>query len=56
MATLRDTEMRGRRHALDTELTPALPDAQVRAAMAAFYKSNEGYALQQASQGVWCTI
>ena len=38
-----------RRHALDTELTPALPDAQVRAAMAAFYKSNEGYALQQAS-------
>ena len=37
------------RHALDTELTPALPDAQVRAAMAAFYKTNEGYALQQAS-------
>jgi cyclopropane fatty-acyl-phospholipid synthase-like methyltransferase len=37
------------RHALDTELTPALPDAQVRAAMAAFYKTNEGYAHQQAS-------
>jgi len=37
------------RHALDTELTPALPDAQVRAAMAAFYKSSEEYALQQAS-------
>ena len=52
MSTSRDTEMRSRRggrHALDTELTPALPDAQVRAAMAAFYKSNEGYALQQAS-------
>ena len=38
-----------RRHALDSELTPALPDARVRAAMAAFYKSSEGYALQQAS-------
>jgi ubiquinone/menaquinone biosynthesis C-methylase UbiE len=40
---------RAPRHALDTELTTAVPDARVRAAMAAFYKSNEGYALQQAS-------
>ena len=37
------------RHALDAELTPAVPDSQVRAAMAAFYKSSEGYARQQAS-------
>jgi SAM-dependent methyltransferase len=36
-------------HALDAELTPVVPDAEVRAAMAAFYKSNEGYAAQQAS-------
>jgi len=42
-------ENRAPRHALDAELTRALPDAQVRAAMAEFYKSNEGYALQQAS-------
>lgn len=42
-------EDRTPRHALDAELTPALPDAQVRAAMAEFYRSNEGYALQQAS-------
>ncbi len=40
----------GPRHALECELEDArLPDARVRAAMAAFYKSNEGYALQQAS-------
>jgi len=37
------------RHALDSELTPQLPDARVRDAMAAFYKSSEGYARQQAS-------
>jgi SAM-dependent methyltransferase len=37
------------RHALDGELTPALPDSRVRAAMAAFYKNSEGYANQQAS-------
>ena len=35
------------RHALDCELTPQLPDARVRAAMAAFYKTSEGYAQQQ---------
>lgn len=37
----------GPRHALDGELTPELPDARVRAAMAAFYKTSEGYARQQ---------
>ena len=37
------------RHALDTELTPAVPDSRVRAAMAEFYKSSEGYAHQQGS-------
>lgn len=37
------------RHALDCELTPEVPDARVRDAMAAFYKSSEGYAHQQAS-------
>jgi len=37
------------RHALECNLYPRVPDARVRAAMAAFYKSNEGYALQQAS-------
>lgn len=37
------------RHALDSELTPTVPDSRVRAAMAAFYKSSEGYAHQQAS-------
>ena len=35
------------RHALDAELTPVVPDARVRAAMAEFYKSSEGYAHQQ---------
>ena len=35
------------RHAVDCELTPQLPDARVRAAMAAFYKHSEGYAQQQ---------
>lgn len=38
-----------RRHALDCELTPEVPDARVRDAMAAFYKTSEGYARQQAS-------
>lgn len=37
------------RHALDCELTPKVPDARVREAMAAFYKSSDGYARQQAS-------
>lgn len=37
------------RHALDCELTPEVPDARVREAMAAFYKSSDGYAHQQAS-------
>jgi SAM-dependent methyltransferase len=37
------------RHALDSELTPEVPDARVRAAMAAFYKNSEGYACQQAT-------
>lgn len=37
------------RHALESELTPQVPDARVRAAMASFYKSSEGYAHQQAS-------
>jgi SAM-dependent methyltransferase len=37
------------RHALESELTPEVPGAHVRAAMAAFYKSSEGYAHQQAS-------
>ena len=39
----------GPRHALDCELTPQLPDARVRAAMAAFYKTSEGYAQQQST-------
>lgn len=39
----------GPRHALDCQLTPQLPDARVRAAMAAFYKTNEGYAQQQST-------
>jgi SAM-dependent methyltransferase len=37
------------RHALDSELTPEVPGARVRGAMAAFYKSSEGYACQQAT-------
>ena len=37
------------RHALDSELTPEVPDARVRDAMAAFYESSEGYAHQQAT-------
>jgi len=37
------------RHALDSELTPEVPDSRVRDAMAAFYKSSEGYAHQQAT-------
>ena len=37
------------RHALETELTSEVPGAHVRAAMAAFYKSSDGYAHQQAS-------
>lgn len=37
------------RHALESELTPAVPGEHVRAAMSAFYKSSEGYAHQQAS-------
>ncbi len=37
------------RHAVECELTPQLPDARVRAAMAAFYKHSEGYAQQQGS-------
>lgn len=37
------------RHALESDLTPEVPGADVRAAMAAFYKSNEGYAHQQGS-------
>jgi SAM-dependent methyltransferase len=37
------------RDALDSELTPKVPDARVRNAMAAFYKSSEGYACQQAT-------
>jgi SAM-dependent methyltransferase len=36
-------------HALESDLTPVVPDAEVRAAMAAFYKSNDRYAHQQAS-------
>lgn len=35
------------RHALECELTPDLPDARVRQAMARFYKDSEGYARQQ---------
>ena len=35
------------RHALDSELTPEVPDSRVRDAMAEFYKSSEGYARQQ---------
>ena len=55
MSASKDTEMCRRtvRTALVTRssasLTPQVPDARVRAAMAAFYKSNEGYAHQQAS-------
>jgi SAM-dependent methyltransferase len=37
------------RHALESALTPQVPDSHVRAAMASFYKSSEGYAHQQAS-------
>ena len=37
------------RHALDAELTPVVPDSRVRAAMAEFYKSSDGYAHQQGS-------
>jgi SAM-dependent methyltransferase len=37
------------RHALESELTPEVPGSHVRAEMAAFYKSSEGYAHQQAS-------
>jgi SAM-dependent methyltransferase len=37
------------RHALECELTPQVPDERVRDAMAAFYKSSEGYAHQQAT-------
>lgn len=37
------------RHALESALTPSVPDEQVRAAMAAFYRHNEPYAQQQAS-------
>lgn len=37
------------RHALECELTPRVPDAHVRDAMAAFYKTSDGYAQQQAS-------
>ena len=37
----------GPRHALECELTPQLPDARVRDALAAFYKTSEGYAQQQ---------
>jgi SAM-dependent methyltransferase len=37
------------RHALESKLTPEVPGAHVRAAMAAFYKSSDGYAHQQAS-------
>lgn len=39
----------GPRHALECELTPQVPDSRVRDAMADFYKSSDGYALQQAS-------
>jgi SAM-dependent methyltransferase len=39
----------GPRHALESELTPEVPDVRVRDAMAAFYKSSEGYACQQAT-------
>jgi SAM-dependent methyltransferase len=42
----------GPRHALDTELTPDVPDSRVRDAIAAFYKSSEGYAHQQATHSV----
>jgi SAM-dependent methyltransferase len=37
----------GPRHALDTALTPEVPDSRVRDAMASFYKTSEGYAHQQ---------
>jgi SAM-dependent methyltransferase len=37
------------RHALECELTSCVPDAAVRAEMAAFYRTNECYARQQAS-------
>ena len=37
------------RHALDSELTPDVPSVGTREAMAAFYKSSEAYALQQAT-------
>ena len=35
------------RHALECELSTKLPDARVRAEMAAFYRTSEGYAQQQ---------
>jgi ubiquinone/menaquinone biosynthesis C-methylase UbiE len=37
------------RHALECPLSPDVPDASVRAAMAAFYKTSDAYARQQAS-------
>ena len=37
------------RHALECALSQDVPDERVRAAMSAFYKSNEGYAHHQAS-------
>lgn len=43
------SDRRAPRHALETELTPAVPDARVRAAMAEFYRNSDGYAHQQAS-------
>jgi SAM-dependent methyltransferase len=41
------TDDKAPRHALESELTPVVPDSRVRARMAAFYKSSEGYAHQQ---------
>jgi SAM-dependent methyltransferase len=40
---------RAPRHALECDLTSELPNAAVRERMAAFYRTNEPYALQQAS-------
>lgn len=45
------SEARSPRHVLECELTPEVPDAAVRAAMAAFYKTSDGYARQQGSHG-----
>jgi SAM-dependent methyltransferase len=39
------------RHALECELSPDVPDAAVRAAMAAFYRTSDAYARQQGSHG-----